>query len=168
MLVSFIAVMEGTDLSIFDEVGDKDMRNQDDEETLDQLEWELASQSGRLTGTVNKLLGIDPEGVSGCNQTPPPTPFDMKYYFMGNFWINFLSHIFPKYLHIYHIFLQFRTCIFSTYDCLKAGFIHIMETSGKFNFFQCDRIVREFCDVSGKTEILQKCQGNVREFYIPA
>ena len=44
--------MEGTDLSIFDEVGDKDRRNQEDEDTLDQLEWELASQSGRLTGTV--------------------------------------------------------------------------------------------------------------------
>ena len=42
--------MEGTDLSIFDEVGDKDLRNQDDEDTLDQLEWELASESGRLTG----------------------------------------------------------------------------------------------------------------------
>ena len=44
--------MEGTDLSIFDEVGDKDRRNQEDEDTLDQLEWELASQSGRLTGIV--------------------------------------------------------------------------------------------------------------------
>ena len=34
--------------------------------------------------------------------------------------------------------------------------------SGKFNFFQGQGIVREFCDVSGKNEILQKCQ----EFYI--
>ena len=29
----------------------------------------------------------------------------------------------------------------------------------KFNFFQGQRIVKEFCDVSGKNEILQKCQG---------
>ena len=43
-------VMEGTDLSIFDDVGDNALRNQDDEDTLDQLEWELASQSGRITG----------------------------------------------------------------------------------------------------------------------
>lgn len=42
--------MEGTDLSVFDTVGDCDVRDQDDEETLDQLEWELASQSGRITG----------------------------------------------------------------------------------------------------------------------
>ena len=28
--------------------------------------------------------------------------------------------------------------------------------------------VREFCDVSGKNESLQKCQGNVGEFYISA
>ena len=50
--VVFTIVMEGTDLSIFDEVGDKDRRNQDDEDTLDQLEWELASQSGRITGRI--------------------------------------------------------------------------------------------------------------------
>jgi len=42
--------MEGTDLSIFDTVGESTVRDQDDEETLDQLEWELASHSGRLTG----------------------------------------------------------------------------------------------------------------------
>ena len=40
--------------------------------------------------------------------------------------------------------------------------------SGKFKFFQSQGIIREFCDVSGKNEILQKCQGNVREFYISA
>ena len=40
--------------------------------------------------------------------------------------------------------------------------------SGKFKFFQGQGIVREFCDVSGKNEILQKCQGNVKEFYISA
>ena len=31
--------------------------------------------------------------------------------------------------------------------------------SGKLKFFQGQGIVREFCDVSGKNEILQKCQG---------
>ena len=75
MLVSFIAVMEGTDLSIFDEVGDKDMRNQDDEETLDQLEWELASQSGRLTGTVNKLLRDRSRGGFRVQSNPSPNSF---------------------------------------------------------------------------------------------
>ena len=43
-------------------------------------------------------------------------------------------------------------------------FIHVREMSGKFKFFQSQGIVREFGDVSGKNEILQKCQGSVREF----
>ena len=29
--------------------------------------------------------------------------------------------------------------------------------SGKFKFFQGQGILREFCDMSGKDEILQKC-----------
>ena len=33
--------------------------------------------------------------------------------------------------------------------------------SGKFYFFPGQGIVREFCDVSGKNEILQKCQGSL-------
>ena len=37
-----------------------------------------------------------------------------------------------------------------------------------FFFFQVLGIVREFCDLSGKNEMLQKYQGNVREFYISA
>ena len=42
----------------------------------------------------------------------------------------------------------------------RLGFIHAREMSGKFKFFQGQGIVREFCDVSGKNEILQrKCQG---------
>ena len=49
-----------------------------------------------------------------------------------------------------------------------TGFIHVREMSGKFKFFQGQGIVREFCDVSGKNEILQKCQENVIEFYISA
>ena len=35
--------------------------------------------------------------------------------------------------------------------------------SGKFKFFQGQGIVREFYVVSGKNELLIKCQGNVRE-----
>lgn len=50
-------VMEGTDLSIFDTVGDNGVQNKEDEETLDQLEWELASQSGRVTadGKISRM-----------------------------------------------------------------------------------------------------------------
>ncbi|XP_045201118.2 zinc finger B-box domain-containing protein 1-like isoform X2 [Mercenaria mercenaria] len=50
-------VMEGTDLSIFDYVGEKDNRDQDDEDALGQLEWELASQSGRITaeGKISRM-----------------------------------------------------------------------------------------------------------------
>ncbi|WAR28648.1 ZBBX-like protein [Mya arenaria] len=50
-------VMEGTDLSIFDTVGQSAVQDQEDEETLDQLEWELASQSGRLTveGKISRM-----------------------------------------------------------------------------------------------------------------
>ncbi|XP_060600348.1 zinc finger B-box domain-containing protein 1-like [Ruditapes philippinarum] len=50
-------VMEGTDLSIFDHVGEKDNRDQEDEDALGQLEWELASQSGRVTaeGKISRM-----------------------------------------------------------------------------------------------------------------
>ena len=47
-------------------------------------------------------------------------------------------------------------------NSLKSGFIHIREMSGRFNFFQA--MVREFCDVLGKNEILQKCRGMSRNF----
>ena len=47
----------------------------------------------------------------------------------------------------------------------NSGFINIREMSENF-FFQGQGIVREFCDVLGKNEILQKAQGNVRELYI--
>ena len=40
--------------------------------------------------------------------------------------------------------------------------------SGNFYFFQGQGIVREFHIVSGKNEILSKCQGIVREFYFSA
>ena len=61
-------------------------------------------------------------------------------------------------------------CCFSltAFMIITSGFIRVREMSGKFKFFQGQGIVKEFCDVSGKNEILQKCQGNVREFYILA
>ena len=64
--------------------------------------------------------------------------------------------------------LHFITIHPSLHKALCSGFIHVREMSGKFNFFQGQGIVREFCDVSGKNIILQKCQGNVREFCISA
>ena len=40
-----------------------------------------------------------------------------------------------------------------------TGFICVREMSGNFKFFQGQGIVREFHIVSGKNEILSKCQG---------
>ena len=45
--------MDGEDLSKYDEVGDRTMNKEEEEderEALDQLEWELASQDGRIVG----------------------------------------------------------------------------------------------------------------------
>ena len=43
--------MEGEDLSIYDACGEQgQQQSHDDSDTLDQLEWELASETGRLTG----------------------------------------------------------------------------------------------------------------------
>ncbi|KAK3578595.1 hypothetical protein CHS0354_002166 [Potamilus streckersoni] len=57
-------VMEGTDLSVYDEFGQKEISNKDDEETLDKLEWELASESGRITAD-GKISRMDlPEDIS--------------------------------------------------------------------------------------------------------
>ena len=51
-------------------------------------------------------------------------------------------------------------------DQSLPGFIRVREMSGNFKFFQGQGIVREFHIMSGKNEILSKCQGIVREFYI--
>ena len=51
----------------------------------------------------------------------------------------------------------------TTYTC--TGFIRVREMSGKFKFFQGQGIVREFYVVSVKNRYLQRCRGNVREFY---
>ena len=45
------------------------------------------------------------------------------------------------------------------FSAAVTGFIHVREMSGKFKFFQGQGILREFCDMSGKDEILQKCLG---------
>ena len=45
-----------------------------------------------------------------------------------------------------------------------AGFIRVREMSGKFKIFQGQGIVREFHNLSEKSEFLLKCQGNVRGF----
>lgn len=50
--------MDGEDLSSYDTVGDQESRNIDDQESLSKLEWELASESGRLTGKVGEWGGV--------------------------------------------------------------------------------------------------------------
>ncbi|CAC5405405.1 unnamed protein product [Mytilus coruscus] len=54
-------VVDGDNLSKFDEVGAKEKSNIEDVETLDKLEWELASQSGRLTadGQISRLSVLE-------------------------------------------------------------------------------------------------------------
>ena len=46
--------MDGEDLSRYDDLGKKQNDDRDDTEALDQLEWELASQEGRITGASGK------------------------------------------------------------------------------------------------------------------
>ena len=53
-----------------------------------------------------------------------------------------------------------RTCRFHMIFMYEQG----SYASGNFLFFQGQGIVREFHDVSGKNEILPKCQGIIREF----
>jgi len=42
-------IMEGEDLSSYDNYGARDEQNTEDKQSLDQLEWELASDTGRIT-----------------------------------------------------------------------------------------------------------------------
>lgn len=44
--------MDGDDLSRYDNVGVTEQQDVEDKQALDQLEWELASDTGRLTGEV--------------------------------------------------------------------------------------------------------------------
>ncbi|KAJ8309401.1 hypothetical protein KUTeg_014275 [Tegillarca granosa] len=53
--------VDGEDLTRYDEVGKSDLQNQDDTETLDKLEWELASETGRITadGKLSRISVIE-------------------------------------------------------------------------------------------------------------
>lgn len=42
--------MDGEDLSNYDDVDKKLEEDADDNDALDQLEWEMASHDGRITG----------------------------------------------------------------------------------------------------------------------
>ena len=44
-------VMDGEDLADYDDFGAREEQDEADTEALNQLEWELASQDGRITGT---------------------------------------------------------------------------------------------------------------------
>ena len=48
-------VVDGDDLSRYDRSEAAEDQGDEDNETLDQLEWELASQSGRITGEFKRL-----------------------------------------------------------------------------------------------------------------
>ena len=53
--------MDGEDLSKYDEVADRVMNKEEEEderEALDQLEWELASQDGRIVGEWEGRGGV--------------------------------------------------------------------------------------------------------------
>ncbi len=45
-----VVVVDGEDLSRYDELGRRQLDDRADSEALEQLEWELATQEGRLTG----------------------------------------------------------------------------------------------------------------------
>ena len=47
----------GDDMSVYDTTG-KDYNEMEDKETLEKLTWELASQSGRITGQFSQCNGL--------------------------------------------------------------------------------------------------------------
>ena len=51
----FVVVVDGDDMSSFDSQTEA-IQNAEDEDSLDQLEWELASQTGQVTGTILPCL----------------------------------------------------------------------------------------------------------------
>lgn len=59
--VSRAIVVDGEDLSRFDDEGTVETANKEDTEALDKLEWELASQSGRVTadGQISRMSILD-------------------------------------------------------------------------------------------------------------
>ncbi|XP_062602193.1 uncharacterized protein LOC134263842 [Saccostrea cucullata] len=67
-------VVDGEDLSSYDAVGDQENRNMEDQESLNKLEWELASESGRITadGQISRmsiLPDTDDEGSTGSSRS---------------------------------------------------------------------------------------------------
>ncbi|XP_061177824.1 uncharacterized protein LOC133186611 [Saccostrea echinata] len=72
--VSRAIVVDGEDLSSYDAVGDQENRNMEDQESLNKLEWELASESGRITadGQISRmsiLPDTDDEGSTGSSRS---------------------------------------------------------------------------------------------------
>lgn len=51
-VVIVVSVVDGDDLTLYDNVNVKEDQEDDDANTLNELEYELASQDGRLTGTA--------------------------------------------------------------------------------------------------------------------
>lgn len=52
-------MVDGDDFSCFDAVGTLDEQNMEDKQTLDQLEWELTSNTGRLAGICEKTIVLE-------------------------------------------------------------------------------------------------------------
>ncbi|XP_046577893.1 enolase-phosphatase E1-like [Haliotis rubra] len=71
--ISQAIVMDGEDLAQYDDVNVSHY-NDEDEETLNQLEWELASESGRITadGQLSRLSMIDRQSDSSGSRSSTP------------------------------------------------------------------------------------------------
>lgn len=52
IIIIVVSVVDGDDLSLYDNVNVKEDQEDDDANTLNELEYELASQDGRLTGNI--------------------------------------------------------------------------------------------------------------------
>ena len=59
--------MDGEDLSCYDNKGEEGVQRQDDDTTLDQLEWELASETGRITGKSEAIKRVLIQQKSSCS-----------------------------------------------------------------------------------------------------
>ncbi|XP_067670285.1 serine/arginine repetitive matrix protein 2-like [Haliotis asinina] len=72
--ISQAVVMDGEDLAQYDDVNVSYYDDEDDEETLNQLEWELASESGRITadGQLSRLSLIDRQSDSSGSRSSTP------------------------------------------------------------------------------------------------
>ncbi|XP_046343129.2 zinc finger B-box domain-containing protein 1-like isoform X1 [Haliotis rufescens] len=72
--ISQAVVMDGEDLTQYDDVNVTRYHDEDDEETLNQLEWELASESGRITadGQLSRLSMIERQSDSSGSRSSTP------------------------------------------------------------------------------------------------